>query len=88
MWDNPQQTNNKMKTTKTTTEKNLADYSKDELIELLTNIEEQYNSKSARLKNIVTKLTQARMRIKTQKKSLQHLRMRVVELTPKNNNSF
>jgi endonuclease III-like uncharacterized protein len=88
LWDNPQQTNNTMKTTKTTTEKNLADYSKDELIELLTNIEEQYNSKSARLKNIITKLTQARMRIKTQKKSLQHLRKRVVELTPKSSNSF
>lgn len=77
-----------MKPTKATTRKDLADYSKEELIELLTNIEEQYNTKSARLKNIVAKLSQARMRIKTQKKSLQHLRQRVVELTPKSNNSL
>jgi chromosome segregation ATPase len=75
-------------TTKTTTGKELADYSKDELISLLTNIEEQYNSKSARLKNIVAKLTQARQRIKTQKKSLEHLRKRVVELTPKSTTIF
>lgn len=77
-----------MKATKTINGKELADYSKDELIELLTNIEEQYNSKSARLKNIIAKLTQARLRIKTQKKSLQHLRQRVVELTPKSNSTI
>lgn len=71
-----------MKTTNTT-EKNLADYSKDELIQLLTNIEEQYNSKSERLKKIVAKLTMAKQRIKSQKKNLEHLRKRVVELTPR-----
>jgi predicted nuclease with TOPRIM domain len=83
LWDNPQQPKNEstMKTNNTTP-KNLADYSKDELIELLTNIEDQYNSKSERLKKIVTKLTQAKLTIKTQKKSLQHLRKRIVELTP------
>ena len=75
-----------MKTTKIAPEKSLADYSKDELIGLLTNIEEQYNSKSERLKHIVTKLTQAKLTIKTQKKSLQHLRKRIVELTPVQNN--
>jgi predicted nuclease with TOPRIM domain len=72
-----------MKTTNTPN-KNLADYSKDELIQLLTNIEEQYNSKSERLKKIVTKLTMAKQRIKNQKKNLEHLRKRVVELTPRN----
>lgn len=66
----------------TTASKNLADYSREELIELLTNIETQYNSKSERLKKIVTKLTQAKLTIKTQKKNLQHLRKRIVELTP------
>jgi len=71
-----------------TTEKNLEDYTKDELIGLLTNIEEQYNSKSERLKHIVAKLAQARIRIKTQKKSLEHLRKRVVELTPKSTKIF
>lgn len=71
-----------MKTNDTTAPKNLADYSKEELIELLTNIETQYNSKSERLKKIVSKLTQAKLTIKTQKKSLQHLRKRIVELTP------
>jgi predicted nuclease with TOPRIM domain len=76
-------------TTRTkTTEKNLEDYTKDELIGLLTNIEQQYNSKSERLKHIVSKLAQARIRIKTQKKSLEHLRKRIVELTPINRNLF
>jgi predicted nuclease with TOPRIM domain len=76
-------------TTRTkTTEKNLEDYTKDELIGLLTNIEQQYNSKSERLKHIVSKLAQARIRIKTQKKSLEHLRKRIVELTPINKNLF
>jgi predicted nuclease with TOPRIM domain len=62
--------------------KNLADYSKDELISLLTSIEDQYNSKSERLKKIVARLAHAKLTIKTQKKNLQHLRKRVVELTP------
>ena len=76
-------------TTRTkTTEKNLEDYTKDELIGLLTNIEQQYNSKSERLKHIVSKLAQARIRINTQKKSLEHLRKRIVELTPINRNLF
>jgi predicted nuclease with TOPRIM domain len=77
-----------MKTRTKTTEKNLEDYTKDELIQLLTNIEEQYNSKSDRLKHIISKLAQARMRIKTQKKSLEHLRKRIVELTPNNKSLF
>lgn len=77
-----------MKAKTNSNEKSLEEYSKDELIGLLTNIEEQYNSKSERLKHIVAKLTQARIRIKTQKKSLEHLRKRVVELTPKSTTIF
>ena len=77
-----------MKAKTNSNEKSLEEYSKDELIGLLTNIEEQYNSKSERLKHIVAKLTQARIRIKTQKKSLEHMRKRVVELTPKSTTIF
>lgn len=65
--------------------KDLVDYSKIELIAILTAIEEQYNSKSERLKNIVSKLTRARIRLQAQKQRLQHMRNRIVELTPKQN---
>ena len=65
--------------------KDLVDYSKPELIAILTAIEEQYNSKSERLKNIVSKLSRARIRIQAQKQRLQHMRKRIVELTPKQN---
>ena len=71
-----------MKVLKNLPKKNLVDYSKPELIALLTAIEEQYNSKSERLKHIVTKLSRAKVRIQTQKERLQHLRKRIVELTP------
>jgi hypothetical protein len=61
--------------------KELTEYSKAELIVLLTAFEEQYNSKIERLKNTSSKLVRARTRLKAQKESLQHMRMRVVELT-------
>jgi len=61
----------------------LAEYSKLELIALLTAIEEQYRSKSERLKVAHSKLFKARAKIQDQKLRLQHLRKRVVELTPK-----
>jgi chromosome segregation ATPase len=64
--------------------KDLIHYSKDELIRLLTSIEEQYNSKSKNLRDVHSKLTRARIRIQAQKQRLQHLRKRVVELTPNN----
>jgi predicted nuclease with TOPRIM domain len=72
-----------MKAIKKFPKKDLVDYSKPELISLLTAIEEQYNSKSERLKHIVTKLSRAKVRIQTQKQRLQHMRKRIVELTPK-----
>ena len=74
-----------MKTLKTIPKKDLVDYSKAELIAILTAIEEQYNSKNERLKNVHSKLTRARIRIQSQKQRLQHLRRRIVELTPRQN---
>jgi len=67
---------------KLTADKNLSDYSKPELIQLLTDIENKYNSKTERLNKIVSKLSNARQKIKSQKTKLQYLRKRVVELTP------
>lgn len=72
-----------MKTLKSIPKKDLVDYSKPELIALLTAIEEQYNTKSEKLKVVHSKLSRARTRIQAQKQRLQHLRKRVVELTPK-----
>jgi predicted nuclease with TOPRIM domain len=72
-----------MKNLKSPLKKDLVDYSKPELIALLTAIEEQYNSKSERLKTVHSKLSRAKIRIQTQKQRLQHLRSRIVELTPK-----
>ena len=61
--------------------KELTEYSKAELIVLFKFIEEQFISKSERLKDTSSKLVRARTRLQSQKQSLQHLRMRVVELT-------
>jgi predicted nuclease with TOPRIM domain len=72
-----------MKPFKTLPKKDLVDYSKAELIAILTAIEEQYNSKSERLRNVHSKLSRARVRIQAQKQRLQHMRRRIVELTPK-----
>lgn len=72
-----------MKTPKVPFKKDLIDYSKPELIALLTAIEEQYNSKSERLRTVHSKLSRAKVKIQTQKQRLQHLRTRIVELTPK-----
>ena len=72
-----------MKPLKTIPKKDLVEYSKAELIAILTAIEEQYNSKSERLKTIHSKLTRARIRLQSQKQRLQHMRKRIVELTPK-----
>lgn len=62
--------------------KELFNYSKDDLVRLLTSIEEKYNSKAENLREARTKLTKARIRIQVQKQRLQHLRKKVVELTP------
>ena len=72
-----------MKTLRAIPKKDLADYSKPELIALLSAIEEQYNTKSEKLRAVHSKLSRARSRIQSQKQRLQHLRKRVVELTPK-----
>jgi predicted nuclease with TOPRIM domain len=72
-----------MKALRTIPKKDLVDYSKPELIALLTAIEEQYSTKSEKLKVVHSKLSRARSRIQAQKQRLQHLRKRVVELTPK-----
>lgn len=72
-----------MKTLRSIPKKDLADYSKPELIALLTAIEEQYNNKTEKLRDVHTKLSRARNQIQAQKQRLQHLRKRVVELTPK-----
>ena len=62
--------------------KNLVNYSKEELIQLLASIEERYNLKSENFKNVHSKLARARVRIQVQKQRLQYLRKRIVELTP------
>ena len=62
--------------------KNLSEYSKQELIDILTFIEEKYNHKSEKLRAAHFKLARVRVRMKTQKKILNRLRSRVVELTP------
>jgi hypothetical protein len=61
--------------------KELTEYSKAELIVLFRFIEEQFISKRERLRDTSSKLVRARTRLQSQKQSLQHLRMRVVELT-------
>ena len=61
--------------------KNLEDYSKDEVIELLRALEEKFNLKNERLKLATTKLQRARTEMKSQKEHLQKYRKQIVRLT-------
>lgn len=70
-----------MKLPKAIYKKELDEYSKAELITLINFIEEQYNSKSERLKDTSSKLTRARTRLQLQNERLRHLRTRIVDLT-------
>jgi predicted nuclease with TOPRIM domain len=60
---------------------NLEEYSRDELIALLMNVEERYHSKNERLKSVTIKLAKARTMLKSQKDHLQKYRRKIVGLS-------
>jgi hypothetical protein len=70
-----------MKLPKTPFKKELDEYTKTELISLITVYEEQFNTKNERLKDTSSKLTRARIRLQLQNQRLQHMRKRIVALT-------